>query len=79
MTPSNIIGTVLIAFGVVPFVLWVLDYIDVIRPEADPAHWVLIVFAVTVVGLGVMLRAGKGEKVSEAFLSWFNRGDHSHD
>lgn len=78
MTPSNIVGSTLIMLGLAPFILWILDYVDMIRPGKDPAHWGLVVFAVVVIGLGVMLRTGQGAKVSDAFLSWFNRG-HTHE
>ena len=72
--PSNVVGTILIFLGIMPFLLWVLDYLDIIRPNADPAHWPLALFAFLTLGLGVGLRTGQGSSIYEAILSWFKKG-----
>lgn len=70
-TPSNRLGTVLLAVGLVPFVLYVLDYLDVIRPDADPGEFGLILMALAPIGIGSLLLASKGESIGEALLGWF--------
>lgn len=71
--PSNVVGALLLFFGCVPFVLWVLDYVDVIRPGEEPMHWWIILISAAMIGFGVMLRLGRGASIFEAFVSWFPR------
>jgi hypothetical protein len=71
--PSVVLGTIFMFAGIVPFVLWVLDYMDVIRPEEDPTHWGIIVVSAALLSFGLMLANGKGSSISEAFMSWFKR------
>jgi hypothetical protein len=73
MKPANVVGTILLFLGLVPFVLWVLDYLDIIRKDADPGHWGIIVMTFFLISIGGMLIAGKGHSVQEAFMSWFKR------
>lgn len=79
MTQSNKWGTALMTLGVLIFSLYVVDYVDLIRPGERPEEWGLIIMGGVVTSIGFMLRTGEGEKVSEAFLSWFKKrgGDGS--
>ena len=69
---SNLVGSILIALGLVPFLIWLGREAGLLGANGS-GELSFIVMAVAMIGLGVMLRAGKGSKISEAFLSWFNR------
>ena len=71
--PSTIVGTVLLALGVVPFLLWMADYVDLIRPGERPEEWGVLVIAIALLGLGGLLVKSKGASIGEAFLGYFKR------
>jgi hypothetical protein len=72
-TTSNVFGTILMSLAVAIFILWGLDYADVVRPGERPDEWGIIVMATAALVFGFMLRAGKGDSIAEAFFSWFKR------
>lgn len=76
--PSNVVGAILMFLGLVPFVLWILDYVDVVRPGEEPMHWWITVVSAAMLGFGAMLRLGQGASIFEALRSWFpKRGDNA--
>lgn len=72
-TPSNVMGSAFLALGLVPGCLWILDYIDFIRPGSEPAEWPIMLMSLFLVAVGSMLLGGKGDKIGEAFMSWFGK------
>lgn len=72
MTPSNIVGTVLIAVGGLIFLVWLAGAAGFLELTASAVTFILM--AVAALGLGVMLRRGQGDKIGEAFMWWFRRG-----
>ncbi|KKK58704.1 hypothetical protein LCGC14_3041710 [marine sediment metagenome] len=71
--PSTIVGTVLLGLGVVPALLWIADYTDLIRPGERPEEWGILVMSVALLGLGGLLVKSKGASIGEAFLGFFKR------
>jgi len=72
MTPSNIVGTFLMAVGGCFLVLWVLGDVGILATKSGVMAYV--VATVAAIGIGFMLRAGKGHSIAEAFMWWFKRG-----
>jgi len=69
LTPSNIVGTFLMAFGGVLLVLWLLGDLGVFDAKSGIVTYVIA--TVAALGIGFMLRRGEGAKLSEAFMWWF--------
>jgi len=72
MTPSNIVGTFLMAIGGVLIVLWALGDLGILATQSGILTYILA--TVACLGLGIMLRAGQGDRIGEAFMWWFKRG-----
>lgn len=72
MTPSNIVGTVLIVLGALILILWGVGEAGAFEARSSAVTYILI--AVASLGLGGMLRRGKGDKIGEAIMWWFKRG-----
>ena len=66
---SRILGNVFLWAGFIPIVLWILDYIDVVRPEADPTAWGVLVMAAALISLGLTLIKGEGDSIVEVFAN----------
>ena len=71
--PSWWIGVILMALGVVPALLWIADYMDLIRPGERPEEWGILVMLVALTGVGSLLVTRKGAAIGEAFLGYFKR------
>ena len=71
--PSTVIGYIVMTLGIVPGVLWILDYVDLIRPGQRPEEWGILVMSVGLLGLGGLLVRSKGASIGEAFLGFFKR------
>jgi hypothetical protein len=71
VTPSNIVGTFLMAIGGVFLVLWVLGDLGVFSTKSGATTYILVTIAA--LGLGIMLRRGEGSKLSEAIMWWFKK------
>jgi hypothetical protein len=71
-TPSNIVGTFLMAVGGCFLVLWVLGDLGVL--DSKSGIFAYVVATLAALGIGFMLRKGEGAKLSEAFMWWFKRG-----
>jgi len=69
--PSVVVGWILTFLGLVPAVVWTLDYVDLIRPGERPELWPVVVMLVVLPGVGQMLVKGEGASIGEAFMSWF--------
>lgn len=70
MTRSETFGTVFMAFGLIPFLLWVAGIVGLVPQITE---WPIVFMTVAMEGLGWMIYRGKGESVGDAFLSWFNK------
>lgn len=72
--PSKVVGLVLFFFGCFPFIVWLLHNLGFLLPErGEIGDWSMLVVTAGMVGLGWMLYNGKGESISDAFLSWFKK------
>jgi hypothetical protein len=70
---SKILGNIFLFAGVIPIVLWILDYIDVVRPEADPTAWGVLVMSAALISLGTLLIKGEGDSIVEVFANIKNK------
>jgi len=70
---SKILGNVFLFAGIIPIILWVLDYIDVVRPEADPTAWGVLVMSAALISLGLTLIKGEGDSIVEVFANLKNK------
>ena len=59
-----IAGNIFLFAGIIPVILWVLDYIDVVRPTEDPSAWGILVICAGLISLGLLLIKGKGDSIS---------------
>ena len=66
---SKILGNIFLYLGIIPIILWVLDYIDIVRPEADPTAWGVLVMAAALISLGLTLIKGEGDSIVEVFAN----------
>jgi hypothetical protein len=72
MTPSNIVGTVLMAVGGCLLIVWALGDLGLFDTKSGAVTYIIV--SIAALGLGVMLRAGEGHRISDAFMWWFKRG-----
>ena len=70
---SLIAGNIFLFAGIIPIILWVLDYIDVVRPEADPSEWGILVICAGLISFGLLLIKGKGDSIADVFLNVFGK------
>lgn len=72
--PSNVAGTILVLLGVAFPILWILDYIGIIRPGSpDPIVWPILLMCSGSLGFGWLLINNEGRTIADVFISWFSK------
>lgn len=66
---SLILGNVILWLGIVPIVIWVLDYVNIVRPGKDPSEWGILVFCAGLIAIGSLLIKGEGDSVADVFVN----------
>lgn len=64
-SPSVVVGVILQALGLWPFVQWMWRYS---QTGEVGGHWVVIIIAGAAIGFGALLQHGKGESIADVIL-----------